>query len=160
MLLKLLITCFRVTPGIRDISISPNHRPKRAITPYWQRTFLGPGGFTTFGECPKWVFVSFKFADGMSKVEDLQYDLCQKLDNVSTSLMRGRHLISNTNYPTKKDKGNHLHLGKWQVMKTPLGSSPSVVTPPDTTVTIICTWQPLICGSEPFDPKRSATITK
>ena len=41
-----------------------------------------------------------KIADGLSIVKDLQYNLCQKLDNSSASLMRIRHLISNANYPT------------------------------------------------------------
>ena len=35
-----------------------------------------------------------EFADGMSIMTDLQYDLFQKLDDVSASFMRTRHLIS------------------------------------------------------------------
>ena len=39
-------------------------------------------------------------ADGVSMITDLRYNLHQKLDNVSASVMRRRHLISNTKYAT------------------------------------------------------------
>ena len=42
----------------------------------------------------------YKFADGVSLITDLHYNLRYKLDGVSTSLMWSRHLISNTNYTT------------------------------------------------------------
>ena len=67
----------------------------------------------------------FNFVDGASIVEDLQYNLCEKLNNLSASLIQSRHLISNTNYP--ENEVYYLHPRKWDVTKTHLERSPSVV---------------------------------
>ena len=43
----------------------------------------------------------FKFVDSIHIVADLQHDLLQKLNDASTSLVRSRYLISNTNHPNE-----------------------------------------------------------
>ena len=53
------------------------------------------GCFIIFGKLHKWVFTRSYM---LGLVTDLQRNLCNKLDDITASLMRSRHIISNSNY--------------------------------------------------------------